>query len=389
MTARRIGIVTSARADFGLLRRLMTAVEADPALDLTVYATGMHFSAEHGNTIDEVRAAGFAHVVDVPVPYSGADPADIARKMGLGVAAFADMFKDRRPDILVVLGDRFDAYPAALAAMPFAIPIAHIAGGEVTVGVIDDVIRHSFTKLAHLHFVTTEVYAQRVRQLGEEAWRVVMAGQPGLDDIAEFSARPKAVVWRGLDLDQSWPVSLLTYHPETLDAAGTGDAIAEVLGAAEAVETQILFTAPNADTGSVPVRSAIEDFCTARPSAVFRASLGRALYLEVLAHADCMVGNSSSGLIEAASFRLPVVNIGSRQQGRIAPRNVLHAEGRRGPIAEAWAQALDPAFRAELVDLKNPYGDGRATLRIVERLKTVALGPRLLTKQFADRPVFP
>jgi UDP-hydrolysing UDP-N-acetyl-D-glucosamine 2-epimerase len=382
---RTIGIVTSARADFGLLRRLMAQVAASPELELIVYATGMHHSSEHGHTIDEVRAASFGDaVIEVPFWRSGDGPADIAAAMGRGTVAFAEEFGKARPDILVVLGDRYDSYPAALAALPFALPIAHISGGELTEGLIDEAIRHSFTKLAHLHFASTEDYARRICQLGEEPWRVVVSGQPGLDEMAAFVPAPKAEVYARLDLDPSRPVTLVTYHPETLTAEGSASAIAELLAAAGEIRGQIVFTAPNADTGNRPILEAIEAFCADRPGILFRTSLGRNLYMEMLAHADCMVGNSSSGLVEAATFRLPVVNIGERQAGRLAPANVIHAVTERSAIATAWTRALDAEFRASLADLVNPYGDGRAVERIVARLVAQKLGPELLLKRFTD-----
>lgn len=238
MTGRTIGIVTSARADFGLLKGVMAAVEADPALRLVVYATGMHHSAEHGNTIEEVRSAGFAaRLIEVPVSLNGDAAADIAAAIGGGVTAFAEQFARAHPDILVILGDRFDAYPAALAALPFNIPVAHISGGDLTEGAIDDAIRHSFTKLAHLHFANTEDNARRIRQLGEEAWRVTVSGQPGLDEIKTLTPRPKAEVLAGLGLDPKRPVSLFTYHPETLSPENTAATIATILDAAHTVDT--------------------------------------------------------------------------------------------------------------------------------------------------------
>lgn len=382
---RRIGIVTSARADFGLLRGLMDAVRAAPTLELIVYATGMHHSRAHGYTLDEVKAAGFAEsIVEVPSFQGGDSPEAVAATMAAGVSGFAAAFARRRPDILVVLGDRYDSYPAALAALPFTIPVAHISGGESTECLIDEAIRHSLTKLAHVHFPSHEVYARRIRQMGEEAWRVTLSGQPGLDALIAFRSAPREKIIRGLGLDPKRPVSVLTYHPETLAANNSADAIAAVLQAAAEIDSQIVFTAPNADTGNAPIRDAITAFAASHPECVYRESLGRDLYLELLNHADCMVGNSSSGIVEAASFKLPVVNIGDRQKGRLADRNVIACAGDAASIAAAWRRALDPAFRAGLAGLVNSYGDGRAVPRILAVLKSVALDRRLIVKTFAD-----
>lgn len=389
MTRRRIGIVTSARSDFGLLRGLMDAVRAAPGLNLIVYATGMHHSRAHGYTLDEVKATGFAEVlVEVPSFQGGDSPEAVARTIAAGVSGFAAVFANLRPDILVLLGDRYDSYPAALAALPFAIPIAHISGGESTEGLIDEAIRHSLTKLAHLHFPSHEVYARRIRQMGEEAWRVTLSGQPGLDAIVAFRPRPRADVIGALDLDPARPVSLLTYHPETLAPGETARAVAAVLEAAAEIDSQIVFTAPNADTGNAPIREAVAAFAATKPGCVYRQSLGRNLYLELLAHADCMVGNSSSGIVEAASFRLPVVDIGDRQKGRLADRNVIRCPGNAAAIADAWRRALDPAFRAGLAGLVNSYGDGRAVPRILAVLQSVPLDRRLIVKTFADAATF-
>ena len=382
---RLIGIVTSARSDFGLLKGLMDAVRAATELELIVYVTGMHHSRAHGYTLDEVKAAGPAEaIVEVPSFQGGDSPEAVARTMAAGISGFAAAFARRRPDILVVLGDRYDSYPAALAALPFTIPVAHISGGESTEGLIDEAIRHSLTKLAHLHFPSHEVYARRIRQMGEEAWRVTLSGQPGLDAMIAFRAAPRDGIIRGLGLDPARPVSVLTYHPETLAAEKTADAIAAVLQATAEIDSQIVFTAPNADTGNAPIRDAIAAFAATHRGCVYRESLGRDLYLELLNHADCMVGNSSSGIVEAASFRLPVVNIGDRQKGRLADRNVIPCAGHAAAIAAAWRRALDPAFRVGLAGLVNSYGDGHAVPRILAVLKSVALDRRLIVKSFVD-----
>jgi UDP-hydrolysing UDP-N-acetyl-D-glucosamine 2-epimerase len=382
---RIIGVVTSARADFGLLRRLMAAIQAEPGLELVVYATGMHHSPRHGMTIAEVRDAGFSHcLIEVESWVDGDGPDQIATSMGRGLAGFAAAFAARRPHILVVLGDRYDMMPAALAALPFTIPVAHISGGEVTEGAIDESIRHAVTKLSHLHFPSTEDYGRRIRQLGEEAWRVTMSGQPGLDELADFTPDPRDAVLARFGLDPSRPVSLVTYHPETVRAEDSPKHVAQLLSAAQRVDSQILFTAPNSDPGSEAIRTAIEAYVATHPGCVFRESLGRTNYSHMLHHAQCMVGNSSSGLIEAASIPIPVVNIGDRQGGRLAPRNVILAKLGADSIATAWKRALDPAFRRSLSGMVNPYGDGKAIARIVERLKSVALDQRLITKHFQD-----
>lgn len=383
---RRLGFVTSARSDFGLLAPLIRAAAQETAFSVTLYATGMHFSAAHGYTLDEILAAGFEPLlVRVPVARGDDSGAGMARQIGAGVAAFAEALgSGPPPEILVVMGDRFDMLPAVLAALPLTIPVAHLAGGELTEGVIDDSIRHAVTKLSHLHFPTLPAYAERLLRMGEEPWRITVTGEPGLDVLTGFPFQDKVTAFGGLGLDPEQPLTVFTFHPETLTPGATGRTIAEVLAAAAAVPGQLVLTYPNADTTADAIIVAIEAFAAGRSDCRVVPHLGRTRYLNLLRHADAMVGNSSSGIVEAASFELPVVDIGTRQGGRLAPANVLRVPVERNAIAAAWRQALSPAFRAGLAGLVNPYGDGRAVPRILERLRSEPGGPRLLLKRFYD-----
>jgi len=386
-TLRRIGIVTSARSDFGLMQGLIKAVDADPTLSLTLFVTGMHHSKKHGHTRDEVCAQGFEHaIVDVPSFCDDDNARGIAYIMSDAIAGFVKAFETHNIDMLVILGDRYDAYPAALAALPYNIPIAHISGGELTEGAIDEAIRHSLTKLAHLHFPSTQNYARRIRQLGEEAWRVVVSGQPGLDAIHAFNPIDRDTFVEKHELDPARPITIITLHPETLDQKATQTTLHGLMQACQSVETQLIITAPNSDTGNSLIRDGWDQLTAARPGCVYVESLGHEGYLNALANVDCMVGNSSSGVIEAASFKLPVVNIGQRQLGRSTGRNVIHCTNSKDDICTAWQRALDPAFRSTLGDLVNEYGDGRAVPRIIDTLKSVALDARLLQKHFIDWP---
>lgn len=389
---RRLGFVTSARSDFGLLRPLMLAAVGDPRFSVVIYATGMHFSARHGGTLAEIAEAGLEPYLErLPVP--GADgaedgPAALARAMAGGMSAFAAAFAREKPDFLVVMGDRYDMVPAVMAALPFTIPVAHLAGGELTEGVIDDAIRHAVTKMSHLHFPTMPAYAQRLQRMGEEPWRITVTGEPGLDALVDFPFRSRTEVLDELGLVEGVPVSVFTFHPETLSPEGTRQDIAAVLAAAAQVETQLVMTYPNADTSAGVIIAAIETFAASRPPAYPRCRvvphLGRRRYLDLLRQADCMVGNSSSGIVEAASFRLPVVDVGNRQGGRLAPANVLRVPVDTAAIVTAWTRALSPSFRAGLESLVNPYGDGHAVPRILNRLAEAVPGPGLLLKRFYD-----
>lgn len=382
---RKLAFVTSARSDFGLLLPLIRAAETDGRFAATVLVTGMHLSAGDGASLAEIKAAGLSSPLVMVAADPGDDsPARVGMAMGAAVTGFAQALDRLRPDVLVVLGDRFDMMPAVVAALPLTVPVAHISGGELTEGVIDDCIRHAVTKLSHLHFPAMPEYARRLERLGEETWRIHVTGEPGLDVIARHPYRPREDLFAELGLDPARPLTIFTQHPESIDPAGSADAIARVLAAADRVDSQIVLTYPNSDPGSAAIIAAITAFAAARPHCRLVPSLGRARYLDVLKQADCMVGNSSSGIVEAASFRLPVVNIGERQRGRVAPANVLHVPTDTDAVAEAWARALSPAFRAGLAELANPYGDGHAVERILAVLGGVELGPRLITKKFND-----
>lgn len=384
---RLIGVVTSSRADFGPLAPLMAALKAEPDIELAVYVTGMHFSPDHGGTLSEIVDRGFgAEIVEVPAVCPDGTGAATAMAMGDGVQAFGRAFAARPPDILVVMGDRFDMFPAPLAAIAYNLPIAHISGGEITEGVIDDVIRHATSKMAHLHFASMEPYAANLRQMGEEDWRIEVVGEPGLDVTADYPdvTRADFLAAHGFRADR--PVTLFTYHPESLFPDRSGGAIGRILAAADAVDTQILFTYPNNDPGSTPVLAAILDYAAAHDDCRAIESLGRHNFFNALAHVDAMVGNSSAGIVESASFGLPTVNIGERQAGRVAPKNVIACGDDIDDVRTAWTRALSTDFRATAAGTANPYGDGRASERIVARLKTVALDEILLRKKLVSFP---
>lgn len=384
--ARVIGVVTTARSDFGPLLPLLRVLREFAGVRLKIYAGGTHFSSINGFSIDEVETEFGDCVICVPCEINGDDPVDLTRTMAQSLAGYGLAFAATRPDILVVLGDRYDMIPVVLAALPFNIPVAHLSGGEVTEGVIDDAIRHAVTKLSHLHFAAAETYGQRIAQLGEEAWRIHVVGEPGLDLFRTMERLPKAEVYGEFGLDPKLPLSLFTYHPETIGFEDVSANIAEVLAGANLVpDTQILFTHPNSDTGSSHILTAIRAYQHARQGCRIVPSLGKQRYFQFLGHCDCLVGNSSSGIIEAATFGVPVVNIGTRQAGRIEPRNVLTVPTQRDVIADAWRTALSPAFRADLGDLENPYGDGRSSVRIAEILAKAPLSRDLVRKKFVDR----
>ena len=386
MSARTIGAVTVARSDFGIFLPVLRAIHAAPDLRLKVWVSGMHLAPGFGRTVREVEAEGFPDVERVPMLLADDSPEGVAVSMGAGVAGFARAFARSRPDLLLVLGDRFEMLTPVVASLPFTVPVAHIHGGETTEGAMDEAIRHSITKMSHLHFVATEAYARRVVQLGEDPARVTVSGAPGLDHLRGFRPlAPEALEERvGMPLDPA-PL-LVTFHPVTFEQDQTERYAGELLDALDASGHPVVFTYPNADPSGSLIIEAIDAFAGGRDHVVAVQNLGTQAYLSLMARSAAMVGNTSSGIIEAASFGLPAVNVGNRQRGRVAGRNVIHAGYASGEIAEAIRRAAAPAFRESLRGMENPYGDGRAAERIVSRLRSEPLTPDLLAKPFYDLP---
>src|SRR5882724_848955 len=384
--ARTIGVVTVARSDYGHLVPLLEALRDTPGITLQLYVAGAHLSPRFGETVSAIEADGWP--VSARVETTGASDAavDVAAGTGAGVVGFARAFAAGRPDLVVLLGDRAEMLAAAVAALPLAIPVAHLHGGEVTEGAIDEQARHAITKLAHLHFPAAEPYARRLRQMGEESWRVHCVGAPGLDRLPRRATLSRADLAARLGLPLRRPTMLVTFHPVTLEHADTARHVEELAGALSRVEGDLVISYPGADTAHRAVVERWTALAATRPGTRLAPSLGEDVYCSLLREADVMVGNSSSGIIEAASFGLPVVNIGSRQQGRLRGENVIDAGHGRDEIATAISRALDPAFRRGLAGMRNPYGDGAAAPRIVRILREVELGPRLARKRFVDLP---
>lgn len=382
---RTIAVVTAGRADYAICLPVLRRIKADPDLRLHLIVSGMHLSPEFGLTVDSIVTDGFEIGDRVEMLLSSDTPEGIGKSMGLCTIAFAQLFARFRPDILVVLADRFEMHAAALAALPFRIPIAHIEGGDLTEGAIDDALRHSITKLSHLHFVSTEEYANRVVQLGEEPWRVIISGAPSLDNLKSLKLLTAAELERKYGISLQSPPLLVTYHSVTLEYEDTGQQIYELLEALKTFEMPIIFTQPNADTHGRVITREIKEFVDNHPSARLINNLGTQDYLSMMSYAGVMVGNSSSGIIEAPSFKLPVVNIGTRQRGRVRAANVIDVGYGREEIIHGINTALSPAFRFGLRRLVNPYGTGDAAEKIVERLKTIVLtDERILSKKFHD-----
>ena len=380
---RKICVVTGTRAEYGLLYWLMKEIEADPGLQLQVIATGMHLSPEFGLTYRQIEADGFDIDAKVEMLLSSDSPVGIAKSIGLGVIGFADALAALRPDVMVVLGDRYEILAAAQAAMVARIPIAHIHGGETTEGAIDESIRHALTKLSQLHFVAAEPYRRRVLQLGEDPACVFNVGAPGVENLRRLQLMDPKALEDSLGFDLSSPLFLVTYHPATLGELTPEAAMKALLEALDRFpQARIIFTMPNSDTDGRVIARLIEEYASARPGrAAVYTSLGQVRYLSALKLADAVIGNSSSGIIEAPACHTPTVNVGNRQEGRLKAASVLDCAEDADSIAAAIRRALDPGFRAGIGEGNSLYGYGESAATMKELLKQAKLSDR---KRFHD-----
>ena len=381
---RKICVITGGRAEYGLLRWVMQGIRDDPELDLQLVVTGMHLSPAFGSTYLDIERDGFQIDAKVPVMTELDTPVGVARSMGLGLAGFSQAFADLRPDVIVVLGDRYEIFSAVAAALVARIPVAHLHGGELTEGAFDDALRHAITKMSHLHFVAAQPYRQRVMQLGEAPDNVFLVGGLGVDSMLREPLLSRHELEQALDFSFGMRTVLVTCHPATLSAASPGEQMAELLLALEAMpDTHFIFTLPNADNGGREITAHIDKFVARNPRAKAYAALGQQRYFSCLAHCDMVVGNSSSGLTEAPSFKKPTVNIGDRQRGRLKASSVIDCEPTSASITAALDRACSADFKQSLENAINPYGDGGAADKVVAKLKEHPL-ESLIPKVFFD-----
>lgn len=382
MSDRTIGVVTGSRAEYGLLKSSMEAIRDHPELDLTVYVTGMHLSPQYGNTRDDIVADGFEDIVDVHMLLDGDSELSMVKSLGVGISSFADAFGRDDPDIVVVLGDRDEALAAGMTAAHMNIPVAHIHGGDTTGGaIIDDSIRHALTKFAHIHFPVSPLSEQRILELGEEPWRTMVVGAPGLDDILAGEYNDPDDVLKRHDIStEGRPLALVVQHPVTTAPGLAGEQMRTTLDSIAASNVHPVIIYPNSDAGGKLIIDEIDSHPVGECATVFR-SLPRPDYLGLMAAADVMVGNSSSGIIEAPSFDLRVVNIGPRQDERERSENTLDVPHEATAISDAIETALTDDFREQVAAASNPYDHGGAAQNICERLATIELGEEVLRKR--------
>jgi UDP-hydrolysing UDP-N-acetyl-D-glucosamine 2-epimerase len=378
--ANTIAVFTGTRAEYGLLYWLMKDIAADPELELKLIVSGTHLSPEFGLTYQQIEQDGFKIDERIEMLLSSDTSVGVVKSMGVALLGLADALARQQPDVLVILGDRFEALAAAQAAMLQRIPVAHLHGGEITEGAYDDAIRHAITKLSYLHFTAAEPYRQRVIQLGEAPERVFNVGAVGLDHIIKTPLLSMEELQSSFGFTLDSPFFVVTYHPVTLADEPAEESFRALLAALDNYpDHQVILTYPNADDGGRAIIPLLEQYAAANPARVLAIpSLGYRRYLSAVKHCAAVIGNSSSGIIEVPSLGVPTVNIGQRQQGRLAAQSVLHCEANGVSIAQCIAQALQPMAPSAFT---NPYGAGDASSQIVARLKHLTT-PTI--KQFHD-----
>lgn len=385
MTKRKICAVTGSRAEYGLLYWLLKDLQADPDIDFQLVVAGMHLSPRFGSTYKKIEEDKFQINYKVDLGLDGDNGKDITQSIGRGTIGFAEAFSQLQPDILLVLGDRYEILSASQAAMIMGIPIAHLHGGELTEGAIDDSIRHAVTKMSHLHFVAAEPYRQRVIQLGEKPEHVFNVGSPGLENIKNIKILEKDEFEKAIDFKLGSINFLVTYHPATLDSAGPEKAMRAILKALDGfTSSRIIFTMPNSDAKNKIIREMIEDYVKSHPERTKSfLSLGQAKYLSAVKYVNIILGNSSSGLIEAPVFKKPTVNIGFRQKGRLKASSVIDCTEDYKAISQAINKALSDDFQKSLEQVYHPY-EGKDTSRKIKNvLKEIQL-EAILKKGFCD-----
>lgn len=379
---RKICIVTGTRAEYGSLYWLMKEIQDDHELELQIIATGMHLSPEFGLTYKIIEDDGLRIDAKVEMLLSSDTAVGITKSIGLGVIGFAEALDRLRPDIIVLLGDRYELLAAAQAAMIARIPIAHLHGGESSEGLIDEAIRHAITKMAHLHFVAADPYRLRVVQMGEDPQRVFNLGAPGLDNISKLKLLDREEFEKSINFKLGKLNFLVTYHPVTLSNKYPGEGMSVLFKALdEFPDAKIILTKPNSDTDGRVIIRMIDDYADRQPDRVTAfTSLGQLRYLSAVTHADVVIGNSSSGIVEVPVLKKPTVDIGNRQRGRLKAASVIECEEDYLAIKEAINKALSPEFRQSLAEVVSLYGIGNASYRIKECLKNVKLEGILLKK---------
>jgi len=382
---RKISVFTGTRAEYGLLYWIIRSLNEAVNVDLQLFVGGMHMSPEFGYTIKQIETDGFPIVERMEFLLSSDSPVGISKSMGLALINAAEAIERQKPDLIVLLGDRFESMAIAQAAMIACVPVAHIHGGETTEGLIDEAVRHSITKMSHLHFAATEQYKNRIIQLGEQPERVFNFGAPGIDSIVKLELIELDELPSAINFELNKPYIMVTYHPVTLESDGASNSLINLLKVLdEYPEHQLIITYPNADTNGRKLIKILDDYKTLNQSRILLVqSLGQLRYLSLMKYCEVVIGNSSSGLIETPSFKVPTVNIGNRQKGRICGDTVLSCDESVDSIRQALEKALSQKFKRFCQSTVNPYGQGDSSTRIVEQLINYPLN-KIINKKFND-----
>lgn len=383
---RKICVITGTRADYGLLRWVMQGIKDEAGLTLQIVATGMHLSPEFGLTYKVIELDGFKIDRKVEMLTSSDTPSGTAKSMGLGMIGFSDALSELNPDLIVVLGDRFEIFAAVATALVVRIPVAHLHGGESTEGAFDEALRHSITKMSHFHFVAADEYKHRVIQLGEQPHYVFLVGGLGIDNITRLKLLSLSELEAGLGFKFGKKNLLITFHPVTLERSSAVTQMRTLLAALGTLEdTQLIFTMPNADADGRTLITMVETFTSRHANAHAFTSLGQLRYLSCIAQVDGVVGNSSSGLLEVPSFKKGTINIGDRQCGRLQATSIINCEPTQKSITDAINKLYSPNFKAGLARVSNPYGEGGASEKVVNILKNIKI-ENIVRKTFYDLP---
>lgn len=379
---KKILVVTGTRAEYGLLYWTMKEIQKDKDLQLQLIVTGSHLSEEYGYTVEQIKKDGFKIDEEIDMLIDSNKKSAIVKSMGLEMIQMAQAFDRLKPDILLILGDRYEIFVAATCAMMMNVAIAHMNGGESTEGAIDEQIRHAITKMAHIHFAGAEYYRERIIKMGEEPWRVHNVGQAGIENIKRLRLLTKTELEYELGIKLDKKVFLITYHPVTLGVQDIENQMENLLKAISEFDAKYIFTYPNADYGNKIIIDKINEFRQNHDNVYVFYSLGQVKYLSLMKYTDVMIGNSSSGIIESPSFKLPVVNIGDRQKGRLRNKNIIDVGNNEIEIIEGINKALyNKQFINSLNDLENVYGDGTTSEKVVKILKTIEINEKLLHKK--------
>lgn len=384
---KKICVITGTRADYGLLRPLIKRIKHDKELKLQLVATGMHLSPEFGLTYKEIEDDGFEIDEKIEMLLSSDTPVGVSKSMGLSMIGFADTFNRLKPDMIIVLGDRYEIFSAVSSALPFRILVAHIHGGETTEGAIDESMRHSISKMSYLHFTSTEIYRKRVIQLGENPSRVFNVGAIGIESINELELLSKSELEKHINFKFGEQTASVTFHPVTLESGTSEDQFKELLNTLDKFkDLKIIFTKSNSDTDGRVVNKMIDDYVNNNiDKAIAFTSMGQLKYLSSLQYVDLVIGNSSSGIIEVPSFEIPTVNIGDRQKGRIQAETVINCRPLEDEIYASIETGLSDEFKEKIKDIKNPYGEGNVSKSIIKILKEYfLLKDKNIKKKFYD-----